>query len=191
MIKLIVGLGNPGREYEATRHNAGSWFVEEAVQQHRLSFKLDKKFRLEVAEYQSPTHKVYFAKPMTYMNESGLPVAAFARFYQLHPEEILVVHDELDFVPGLTKLKHGGGHGGHNGLRDIIAHLGAADFYRLRVGIGHPGHRDQVTGFVLHAPTMAERKAIDVSLTRAQQILPALLEGQFHKAMHELHSDEV
>ncbi len=189
MIKLIVGLGNPGPRYASTRHNAGAWFIEELLAPHRLSLRLDKKFHMEWAELPCASHKVFLAKPITFMNESGLAVAAFAQFYQIHPSEILVAHDELDFVPGEIKLKIGGGHGGHNGLRDILARLGSADFYRLRVGIGHPGQREQVASYVLHPPVLDEKIEIDRALYRASKVLPEILAGDFAKAMKDLHTE--
>jgi PTH1 family peptidyl-tRNA hydrolase len=189
MIKLIVGLGNPGPRYASTRHNAGAWFIEELATQQRLSLRLDKKFQMEWAEYPSANHKIFIAKPITFMNESGIAVAAFAQFYQIDPSEILVVHDELDFQAGEVKLKSGGGHGGHNGLRDILARMGAADFYRLRVGIGHPGQAAQVVSYVLHPPTLDEKIEIDRAIYRATKVLPDLLAGEIAKAMKDLHTE--
>jgi PTH1 family peptidyl-tRNA hydrolase len=189
MIKLIVGLGNPGPRYASTRHNAGAWFIEEIAAQKSLSLRLDKKFHMEWAELPGFAHKIWLAKPITFMNESGLAVAAFAQFYQIAPSEILVAHDELDFHPGEVKLKIGGGHGGHNGLRDILARLGSADFYRLRVGIGHPGQKEQVVSYVLHSPLSDERIEIDRGLYRATKVLPQILAGDLAKAMKDLHTE--
>ncbi len=189
MIKFIVGLGNPGPRYAETRHNAGAWFIEALPSQYRLNLRLDKKFHLEWAELPCASHKVFIGKPITFMNESGLAVAAFAQFYQIHPSEILVVHDELDFQAGEIKLKIGGGHGGHNGLRDILNRLGSADFYRLRVGIGHPGQREQVVSYVLHPPILDEKIEIDRALYRAMKVLPEILAGDFSKAMKTLHTE--
>lgn len=188
MIKLIVGLGNPGPEYAKTRHNAGAWFVEEAVHAHHLTFRLEKRFHMRCAEQDALQGKIFFAVPTTYMNESGLAISSFAQFYQIHPEDILIAHDELDFSPGEVKLKMGGGHGGHNGLRDILAHLGSADFYRLRIGIGHPGHRDKVVGYVLHAPSSDDKIDIARSIDRALDVLPEILSGDLAKAMKDLHT---
>ena len=189
MIKFIVGLGNPGPRYAATRHNAGAWFIEELVSKYNLHLRLDKKFHLEWAELPCASHKVFIAKPITFMNESGLALAAFAQFYQIHASEILVAHDELDFSPGEIKLKVGGGHGGHNGLRDILSRTGSADFYRLRVGIGHPGQREQVVSYVLHPPVLDEKIEIDRALWRATNVLPEILAGDFAKAMKDLHTE--
>ncbi len=143
---------------------------------------------MSCAEQGSPQRKIFFAVPTTYMNESGLAVGSFAKFYQIRPEEILVVHDELDFPPGEVKLKIGGGHGGHNGLRDILAHLGSPDFYRLRIGIGHPGHRDKVVGYVLSRPSADDSIDIARSIDRALAILPEILSGEVAKAMQDLHA---
>jgi len=151
-IKLIVGLGNPGKQYENTRHNAGFWFVEEVARQYQLQFRPETKFLGEVARVQSNGHDVWLLKPMTFMNRSGQSIQSLANFYKISPDQILVVHDELDLSPGTAKLKSGGGHGGHNGLRDTIAALGTPAYLRLRLGIGHPGHRDQVVDYVLHPP---------------------------------------
>ncbi len=190
MIRLIVGLGNPGPRYASTRHNAGAWFIDELASQFRLALRLDKKFQCEWAELPSATHKVLIAKPVTFMNESGLAVAALARFFQIEASEILVAHDELDFAPGGVKLKIGGGHGGHNGLRDILSHLGSADFYRLRFGIGHPGAKEQVVSYVLHSPSEQEKIAIDRAIDRACNNAPKLMAGQFAEVMQDLHREE-
>ncbi len=184
MIKFIVGLKNPGAEYAKTRHNAGAWFIDAFAVEHNLQFKLEKKFHLELAE-----DHTYFAKPITYMNQSGLAVASFAHFYQIQPEEILVVHDELDLAPGVVRLKKGGGHGGHNGLRDIIACLGSSEFYRLRIGIGHPGDKDKVIGFVLQNPGLAEKIEIDQAIDRALDVMPDVLAGEMNQAMKKLHTN--
>ncbi len=187
MLKLIVGLGNPGSEYAHTRHNAGAWFVDALAHQHHLHFKLDKKFHLALSEYTLADQRYIIAKPMTYMNDSGLAVAGFAQFFQISPPEILIVHDELDLPPGVARLKKGGGHAGHNGLRDIIARLGSADFYRLRIGIGHPGDRDKVIGFVLQNPVLNEKIEIDQAILQALQVMPEVLSGDIHKAMEQLN----
>jgi PTH1 family peptidyl-tRNA hydrolase len=188
-IRLIVGLGNPGAQYAATRHNVGAWFVDFFSQQNNISLSLQKKFRGSVAEFISTGEKIFLLNPTTYMNESGLSVAAFAKFYKINPEEILVVHDELDFSVGDVRLKKGGGHGGHNGLRDIISCLNSADFYRLRIGIGHPGHRDDVSDYVLSNPSRDDRIGIIKSIDDSFSVMPALFAGEFQKAFHELHSD--
>ncbi|HLB55978.1 MAG TPA: aminoacyl-tRNA hydrolase [Coxiellaceae bacterium] len=182
-IRLIVGLGNPGAEYAKTRHNVGAWFVDIFAEQNNISFALQKKFHAIVGSHQ----KIFLLKPTTYMNESGLPVSAFIKFYKINPEEILVVHDELDFDAGIVRLKKDGGHGGHNGLRDIISHIGS-DFYRLRIGIGHPGSRDDVTDYVLGNPSRHDRVEIIKSIDESFQVMPELFLGEFQKAFHTLHS---
>jgi PTH1 family peptidyl-tRNA hydrolase len=187
-IKLIVGLGNPGKEYEATRHNAGFWWVGELARAHNASFKADSKFHGLIARADLHGHEVHLLKPQTFMNVSGRAVGAVAQFYKIEPAQILVVHDELDLPPGSAKLKMGGGHGGHNGLKDIIAHLGSKDFWRLRIGIGHPGERSEVSDFVLGAPRKEERVLIEQALQQAQDIAPLVIEGKIEAAMLKLHS---
>ena len=188
-IKLIVGLGNPTAEYEHTRHNAGFWFLDELAYQWHATFKNEKKFHGDIARVAQPQGDVWLLKPDTYMNLSGKAVAALAQFYKIQPEEILVVHDELDLPEGAVKLKYSGGHGGHNGLRDIIAALGSKDFYRLRLGINHPGDRNQVVDYVLHPPGKAEQEKIDDAIARGLAILPVLVRDGAEKAMHRLHTD--
>jgi PTH1 family peptidyl-tRNA hydrolase len=188
-IKLIVGLGNPGREYEATRHNAGFWWVDELARAHNASFKADSKFHGLVARASLHGHEVHLLKPQTFMNVSGRAVGAVAQFYKIEPAQILVVHDELDLPPGSAKLKLGGGHGGHNGLKDIIAHLGTKDFWRLRVGVGHPGERDEVVKYVLNAPCKEEQALIEEAMQRAQDVAPLVIEGRMEAAMLKLHSN--
>ncbi len=187
-IKLIIGLGNPGREYEATRHNAGFWWVDELARSHNASFKSDSKFHGMVARFNLHGHEVHLLKPQTFMNVSGRAVGAVTQFYKILPDQILVVHDELDLPPGSTKLKLGGGHGGHNGLKDIIAHLGTKEFWRLRVGIGHPGERDEVVNYVLNAPRNPEQVLIDQAMQHAQDVAPLIIEGKLEAAMLKLHS---
>ncbi len=187
-IKLIVGLGNPGREYEATRHNAGFWWVDELARAHNVNFKADSKFHGLVARANLHGHEVHLLKPQTFMNVSGRSVVALALFYKILPDQILVVHDELDLPPGSAKLKLGGGHGGHNGLKDIIAHLGTKEFWRLRVGVGHPGERGEVVNYVLNAPRNPEQVLIDEAMQRAQDVAPLIIEGKLEAAMLKLHS---
>ena len=187
-IKLIVGLGNPGREYEATRHNAGFWWVGEFARAQGASFKADAKFHGLVARASLHGHEVHLLMPQTFMNISGRAVGAVAQFYKIEPGNILVVHDELDLPPGSAKLKLGGGHGGHNGLKDIIAHLGTKEFWRLRIGIGHPGERSEVSNYVLHAPRKEEQALIDEAMQRAQDVAPLVVEGKLEAAMLKLHS---
>ncbi|WP_225756880.1 aminoacyl-tRNA hydrolase [Cardiobacterium sp. Marseille-Q4385] len=190
MIKLIVGLGNPGDRYQKTRHNAGFWLLDQLVASEHSRLAEDKKFQSEYGKIFLANHPLHLLKPLTFMNASGRAVSAAAKFYDIAPEEILVVHDELDLPEGAVKLKYGGGHGGHNGLRDIIAALGSKDFYRLRIGINHPGDRNQVVDYVLHPPGKAEQAQIDTAITRGLNILPILLQGGAEKAMHRLHSTE-
>jgi PTH1 family peptidyl-tRNA hydrolase len=187
-IRLIVGLGNPGREYEATRHNVGFLWVDELARLQRLSFKSEAKFHGLTARGQLHGHEVLLLKPQTFMNVSGRSVGALVQFYKIAPAEMLVVHDELDLPPGVARLKMGGGHGGHNGLKDIIAHLGSRDFWRLRIGIGHPGDRDEVVKYVLNAPRREERELIEDAMQQAQNIAHLVIEGKTEAAMLKLHS---
>ncbi|MBI3902587.1 MAG: aminoacyl-tRNA hydrolase [Nitrosomonadales bacterium] len=187
-IKLIVGLGNPGREYEATRHNAGFWWVDEFARAHQFSFKAEHKFHGLSARNTMHGHELFLLKPQTFMNVSGRAVGALAQFYKIAPANILVAHDELDLPPGSAKLKLGGGHGGHNGLKDIIAQLGTKDFWRLRIGIGHPGERNEVSNYVLNAARKEEQILIDAAMQRAQDVAPLIVEGKLEAAMLKLHS---
>lgn len=186
-LKLIVGLGNPGREYTRTRHNAGWWFVERLAARSHGSWRQDAKQHTELARIAIADTELWLLKPTAFMNRSGAPVAAVANFYRIAPAEILVVHDDIDLPPGVARLKQGGGHGGHNGLRDVIAHIGA-EFWRLRLGVGHPGSKDLVLDAVLDRPTPAEQQAIDEALSRALEIVPELLRAGAQKAMLSLHS---
>jgi PTH1 family peptidyl-tRNA hydrolase len=183
-IQLIIGLRNPGDNYAKTRHNAGEWFINSLASDENLSFKVDKKFFADVALWQDAR----LILPNLYMNQSGKVVAAISQFYKIKPEEMLVVHDELDLPPGQIKLKKDGGHGGHNGLRDIIQHLGSKSFQRLRIGIGHPGHKDDVTNYVLGKPSNIDKIAILHAIDRAKDIIPCLVAGDIEKAMHQLHT---
>lgn len=187
-IQLIVGLGNPGSKYENTRHNAGFWFADELCRQLNGHFSPEAKFHGDVARLSYKNTDRRIIKPQTFMNLSGKSVAALANFYKIAPEHILVVHDELDLLPGKMKLKQGGGHGGHNGLKDIQAQLGSADFWRLRIGIGHPGHRDLVVGFVLTNPPSAERQLILSSIDHAVHASDLLLEGDIQSATQAINS---
>lgn len=192
-ITLIVGLGNPGGEYERTRHNAGFWLVDRWAHALNTRFALEKSFFGEVAKTRFDGRQIWLLKPSTYMNRSGQSVAALSRFYKIAAEEVLVVHDELDLQPGQVRCKRGGGHAGHNGLKDIQACLGSPDFLRLRVGIGHPrrlGLQQGVADFVLHPPRLEEQPVIDKSLDRIDTVMPLLLAGQISKAVTELHRDE-
>ena len=187
-IRLIVGLGNPGREYESTRHNVGFLWVDELARLQNLGFRSEAKFHGLTARGQLHGHEVLLLKPQTFMNVSGRSVGALVQFYKIPPEEMLVVHDELDLPPGVARLKIGGGHGGHNGLKDIIAHLGSRDFWRLRIGIGHPGDRSEVSNYVLNDPRREERELIDEAMQKAQSIAHLVIEGKTEAAMLKLHS---
>ncbi|PJD96168.1 MAG: aminoacyl-tRNA hydrolase [Legionella sp.] len=186
-IKLIIGLQNPGSAYEQTRHNAGCWFIERLSEHYPVSFKADKKINAQWAVLDAHAHACKLLLPLTFMNHSGQPTRAFAQFYQIKPQEILVVHDELDLLPGRIKLKTGGGHGGHNGLKDIIAHLGSTDFHRLRIGIGHPGHKDLVHQYVLGKPAMQDKQQIMDAIDNSLHALPLLLAGDLAKAMNQIN----
>ncbi len=187
-VELIVGLGNPGTEYENTRHNAGFWFVDALARQHHIFFKSEKKFHGEIAKFSYAGHDVWLLKPGTFMNLSGQAVQALARFYKIANESILVAHDDLDLPPGAARLKQGGGHGGHNGLRDIIGKLGGNGFQRLRLGIGHPGDKGKVTGHVLKKTSSEDRIAIENAIDAALRVLPTILDGDLQKAMNALHT---
>lgn len=187
-IQLIAGLGNPGGEYEKTRHNVGFWFIDQMVSQHNLTLKNETKFLGDVAKLNTSAGNIWLIKPMTFMNRSGQSIAKLAQFYKIKPEQILVVHDELDLSPGVVKLKKGGGHGGHNGLRDSIAQLGSKDFYRLRLGIGHPGSKEQVVGFVLGKTPQSEKNLIESAIDKSMASIDLILQGDMQKAMNQLHA---
>jgi PTH1 family peptidyl-tRNA hydrolase len=191
MIRLIVGLGNPGAEYEATRHNAGFWWVDAAARQLKATLLPDRAYHGLVARVNRPAEQggpLCLLQPMTYMNLSGKSVGPLARFFKITPAEILVVHDELDLLPGQMKLKQGGGNGGHNGLKDIQAQLGAADFWRLRLGIGHPGVKAEVANYVLRKPPADERDAIERNIEESIRQLDLLMAGEMGRAVMKLHA---
>ena len=190
MIKLFVGLGNPGPEYEATRHNAGFWWIDALSQQLKVPLSLDKNYHGQVARTTLNGQTVWLLKPLTYMNLSGKSVAALARFFKISPDEVLVAHDELDIVPGQVKLKRGGSHAGHNGLRDIHAQLGTADYWRLRIGVGHPGVKAEVINWVLKKPSQEHRVAIEDCIDRSLKALPELLKGEMDKATLLIHTSQ-
>jgi PTH1 family peptidyl-tRNA hydrolase len=186
-IQLIVGLGNPGREYEDTRHNAGAWFVEQLAREHRCTLQSESKFHGLTGRLQLDGQDVRLLIPTTFMNLSGQSVAALATFYKIPTDAILVAHDELDLPPGQVRVKQGGS-GGGNGVRDIIARLGQNSFHRLRIGIGHPGSPDKVVGYVLNKPSADDRISIDAAIAAALKILPLAMAGQWSKAMNQLHA---
>ena len=188
MIKLLVGLGNPGPEYEATRHNAGFWFVEGAARALKISMVMDRNYHGLVARTSFQGQPLWLLLPQTFMNLSGKSVAALAQFFKVNADEILVVHDELDLSPGEAKLKFGGSHAGHNGLRDIHAQLGTGGYCRLRLGVGHPGVKSEVVHWVLKKPSLGDRIAIDQCIDRALAALPTLLLGDMDKAMLLIHT---
>ncbi len=186
-IKLFVGLGNPGEKYTKTRHNAGFWWIDLIADQTNSQLATEAKF-FGVASKLNQHANRWLLMPTTFMNASGKAVAALANYYKILPEEILVIHDELDLPAGQTKLKFGGGHGGHNGLRDIQSALGTRDYWRMRVGIGHPGNRNEVVNFVLKPPTKGEQDLIDDSLYESSKLVEELISGDFDKAMLQLHT---
>jgi PTH1 family peptidyl-tRNA hydrolase len=186
-IKLLVGLGNPGEKYTHTRHNAGFWWVDLISQQTNSALAPDSKL-FSITGKLNPHSDRWLAKPTTFMNASGKAIAAIARYYKIQPDEILVIHDELDLPAGSAKLKFGGGHGGHNGLRDTHAALGTPDYWRLRVGIGHPGERSEVVNFVLKPPSKDEQRLIEDALYESSKVLVLLLAGDMEQAMLKLHT---
>lgn len=190
MIKLFVGLGNPGAEYEATRHNAGFWWIDALSQELKVPLSLDKNYYGQVGRTTLNGQTVWLLKPLTFMNLSGKSVAALARFFKIAPGEILVAHDELDIVPGQAKLKLGGSHAGHNGLRDIHAQLGTADYWRLRIGVGHPGVKSEVINWVLKKPSAEHRAAIEDCIARSIRAVPELLKGEMEKATMLIHTSQ-
>ncbi len=187
-LRLIVGLGNPGRDYAHTRHNAGFWWVERCAQDLRIALKPEARYFGIAGRGNSTSGEVFLLQPQTFMNASGKSVAALARFYKIEPAQILVVHDELDLAPGVARLKMGGGHGGHNGLKDIAAQLGGRDFWRLRLGIGHPGEKNQVVNYVLKPPRTDELALIEDAISDGLRVLPDMLRGDFAAAMLKLHT---
>lgn len=190
MIKLFVGLGNPGAQYEATRHNTGFWWVDALARELKVTLVADRGYHGLVARTTVHGQNLWLLQPRTYMNLSGKSVAALARFFKIQPDEILVAHDELDVVPGQAKLKFGGSHAGHNGLRDIHAQLGSGEYWRLRLGIGHPGVKAEVVNWVLQQPAPEQRDAIEESIARTLKAVPALLAGEMDKATLIVHTSK-
>ncbi len=187
-VELIVGLGNPGAEYEATRHNVGFWFVDALARHQKQTFRDETKFFGEACKIAVNGETCWLLKPLTFMNRSGQAVQALASYYKIPVENILVVHDELDLPPGVVRFKQGGGHGGHNGLRSIIASLGKSNFARLRLGIGHPGHKDLVTPHVLRKATQQERAQIEECISDAVDVFSLMVKGDYQRVMNRLHT---
>jgi PTH1 family peptidyl-tRNA hydrolase len=185
-IRLIVGLGNPGKEYERTRHNAGFWLLERFAAQERVALRKDTRYQALVGRHEASG--AWLVMPQSFMNASGRAVQMLAGFFKIPASDILVVHDELDFAPGAARIKQGGGIAGHNGLKDISQRLGTHEYWRLRIGIGHPGDKDAVADYVLHKPSAEDREAIDGAIGRAVEILPLCLAGDMQGAMHKLHT---
>ena len=188
MIRLLVGLGNPGPEYETTRHNAGFWWLDAAARKLGATLAPQRSYFGLAAKASTAQGVVWLLQPMTYMNLSGKSVAALANFFKIAPQEILVAHDELDLMPGQVKIKCGGGHAGHNGLRDIHAQLGSADYWRLRLGIGHPGVKAEVVDYVLRKPLPEHRELIEQTIARCVDTLDLLLAGEMERAMMKVHA---
>ncbi|MEO1890775.1 MAG: aminoacyl-tRNA hydrolase [Candidatus Thioglobus sp.] len=187
-IKLIVGLGNPGKDYQPHRHNVGFWFCDALAHLYSGTFKKETKFFGEVAQVNIAGSNLRLLKPNTYMNRSGQSIQSIAKFYQINVDEILIAHDELDLNPGVARIKFGGGHGGHNGLRDTIKALSSNDFYRLRIGIGHPGDKSKVADFVLHTPNKSEVEPIQTALINSLNIIEQVVKGDIEPAMKTLHT---
>ena len=187
-IKLIVGLGNPGKDYQPHRHNVGFWFCDALAHLYSGTFKKETKFFGEVAQVNIAGSNLRLLKPNTYMNRSGQSIQSIAKFYQINADEILIAHDELDLNPGVARIKFSGGHGGHNGLRDTIKALNSNDFYRLRIGIGHPGDRSKVADFVLHTPNKSEVEPIQTALVNSLNIIEQVVKGDIEPAMKTLHT---
>jgi PTH1 family peptidyl-tRNA hydrolase len=187
-LRLIVGLGNPGAEHLRTRHNAGYWFVDALARREGARLGIDSKLRGEIAKISIEGRPVWLLKPITYMNASGDSVGAALRYWKIEPEEMLVVHDDLDLPAGAARLKFDGGHGGQNGLRDLFAKVGHGTFHRLRLGIGHPGHKDRVLGWVLGRPSSVDEAAIVDAVGRSLDVLPLAVTGEFSEAMKRLHT---
>ncbi|PHS71474.1 MAG: aminoacyl-tRNA hydrolase [Methylophaga sp.] len=185
---LIAGLGNPGPQYEHTRHNVGFWWLDQLAEDLGSTFSVETKFHGQLIQCPFSGHKLFLLKPLVFMNRSGQAVSALANFYKIPPSNIVVIHDELDLPAGVARLKRGGGHGGHNGLRDIIACIGTKDFLRYRLGISHPGDSRQVSNYVLSKPSQPDRQLIRTAVDDSLKVLPDVISGDLEKAMHWLHS---
>lgn len=189
-IQLIVGLGNPGAEYEATRHNAGAWFVLQIAALTKVTLRYETKYHGLHATTSIAGHDCHLLIPTTFMNRSGQSVKALSSYYKIPAAAMLIAHDEIDLPTGIIRLKFDGGHGGHNGLRDIMQHLDSKQFYRLRIGVGHPGHSKEVEDYVLNPPRKTEREEIDGAMLRAEKVLPLILGGEMQKVMNTLHGEK-
>ncbi len=190
-IRLIAGLANPGKEYAKSRHNAGAWLIEALLKRESLAtLKAETRFHGFVSSWLLASGKCGLFVPSTSMNDSGRAIQALANFYRIAPKSILIVHDDLDLLPGVCRFKQGGGEGGHNGLKDIVQHLSSKEFWRLRLGIGHPGQRDLVHDYVLSAPSIADRQKIAASIDRALDTLPTFVQGNQQQALQILHTQE-
>ena len=187
-LKLLVGLANPGPEYKNTRHNVGAWFIESILSEKNSTFKFEKKFKANYSKISVLGHDVHVLVPQTYMNLSGQSVLAIMNFFKIKAEETLVAHDDLDLIPGVAKIKLGGGHGGHNGLKDIMNRINSRDFLRLRIGIGHPGNRNYVSKYVVQPPNLEDRAKINVSIDNSLNVMEHIVEYQITKAQNTLHS---
>lgn len=190
MIKLFVGLGNPGPDYAATRHNAGFWWIDELARELKVNLTMGKSYHGYVGRTTVGAQTIWLLQPQTFMNLSGKSVAGLARFFKIAPEEILIAHDEIDIAPGQMKMKLGGSHAGHNGLRDIHAQLGSADYWRLRIGVGHPGVKSEVINWVLKKPSMDDRIAIDQGIARSLKAVPDMIKGDMDKATMVVHTSK-
>ena len=188
-LSIIAGLGNPEEKYERTLHNAGFWFVDAVARKYGGSFRYEKKFDAEVCKVSIAGSDVWLAKPQNYMNQSGQPLRAVLDYYRLNPKHMLVAHDEIDLSPDVVRFKQGGGHGGHNGIRDVMAHCGK-DFMRLRIGVGHPGEKTQVTGYVLKRGSSDVEAAVEKSIAAALDVIPLLMDDGFNAAMKKLHTKD-
>ena len=188
LIQLVVGLGNPGRQYELNRHNTGFWFVDLLARRYGGEFKVESKFHGSACRIRVDGRECWLLKPSTYMNGSGQSVSSLAKYFKIDATQILVAHDELDLAAGEIRLKKGGGHAGHNGLRDIISAIDSKEFWRLRIGIDHPGDRDQVSGYVLSNPSRDDAIAIESGLERAADQFPKILQGECQSVMKDLHT---
>lgn len=188
-IQLIVGLANPGKEYEDTRHNAGAWLIEKITHMTKIQLRFEQKYHAFHSSCQLGQHNVHLIVPTTFMNLSGQAVRAYVHYHKISASQILVAHDDIDLPVGVVKLKFDGGDGGHNGLKDVMKHLHTKQFYRLRIGVGHPGKSKDVVDYVLNKPSKADRERIDQALNQVEDILPLMLSGQMQQAMQKLHTE--